>query len=269
MHYLETNWNTLRLELKERILIIRFETSNPVNAFTQELAEELIAFFRQLEAESYLSAIILTGRENIFCGGMDLTASGQGTMNEVGLGVWRKKMQLGPMVCEAIERLEPITIAAIEGPCIGAGVALAVSCDFRVMGEQAIMYAAEIQRGMTMSWGSIPRMVNLVGPARTKRLFALAEKVDAVQALSWGLADEVATNCTAVEKAMKLATQAATMSPIPLRMCKQGINAAANALNWSISHMDTDQLILTQTTDDFKEGVSAFLQKREAEFKGR
>ena len=134
-------------------------------------------------------------------------------------------------MCEAWEKVDAITIMAIEGWCVGGGAALAVACDLRVMAKSATVYVPEVARGMNMSWGSIPRMTALVGPARAKRLAALCEKVDAATALSWGLADAVAEDGQALAKAMEFAKAAAALPPSALKMVKHDVNAAALALS--------------------------------------
>ncbi len=265
---MDQDWKTLTLERRERVLRVQFDTGSG-NVFHFELMKELIELARRLDDDCDLSAIVLHGKRDVFTVGLDLAAMHPAPIEEMGLGAWRRLMQLGPRMCEAWERLEPITIAAIEGWCVGAGVALVVACDLRVAAENATFYAPEIERGMNMSWGSVPRTVGLIGPAKTKRLFALSEKCDARRALAWGLADEVAPEGDALKAAFKLANRAAAMPPIPQRMCKQSINAAALAPGRASCHMDTDQLLLTQTSEDFQEGIASFLQKRRPEFKGR
>ncbi len=265
---MKQDWENLTLERRERVLRVGFD-AGAGNVFHFELMKELIELARRLEDDSELSAIVLHGQREVFSIGLDLGVMHPAPIEEMGLGAWRKCMQLGPRMCEAWERLEPITIAAIEGWCVGAGVALAVACDFRVVAENATFYAPEIERGINMSWGSVPRTVALIGPARTKRLFALSEKCDARRALAWGLADEAAPGGETLKAALKLAKRAASMPPIPQRMCKQSINAAALAPGRASCHMDTDQLLLTQSSEDFREGIASFLQKRRPLFKGR
>jgi len=126
----------------------------------------------------------------------------------------------------------------------------------------------EIERGMNMSWGSVPRITNLCGPAKAKRIVVLAEKLEAQRALDWGMADEVAAPGKTLERAMEFAERAAEMPPVAVRMCKQGINAAANALNYTASYMDRDQYALAQSSGDYKEGVEAFLEKRKPNYTG-
>src|SRR5690606_14922070 len=122
--------------------------------------------------------------------------------------------------------------------------------------------------GMNMSWGAIPRMTALVGPARAKRLAALCEKVDAAAALAWGLADAVCEDGRPLERAMELARAAAALPPTALKMVKRDVNVAALALSQATGHRDLEAFALMERSDDFAEGVSAFLEGRKPRFSG-
>jgi enoyl-CoA hydratase/carnithine racemase len=119
-----------------------------------------------------------------------------------------------------------------------------------------------------MSWQSVPRFINLIGPAKTKELLILAEPVVAKKAAEWGLVDHLTPAGETLAKAHELADKVAAMPPIAVRMIKQGINNSANALNNATSFMDADQFLVAQGTSDAREGALAFLEKREPEFKG-
>jgi len=151
-----------------------------------------------------ISAVVLTGRADKFSFGVDLKTPENARVAAAGLSERRARSRVGPRMCEAWERLEPMTITAIEGFCVGGGAALAVSLDLRVMAEDATLYVPEVERGMNMSWGSVPRFVNLCGPARTKRIVVLAEQLGAARCEQWGLADEVCPNGTAVRQATRI-----------------------------------------------------------------
>ena len=158
---------------------------------------------------------------------------------------------------------------AIEGNCVGGGAALAVAGDLRIVGKDAVFYVPEIERGLNMSWQSVPRFVRLVGPAKAKRIIVMAEKIDTQTALNWGLADEVTETGNALPKALELAERVAALPPVQVRMCKQAISVAANALNHAVSFMDIDQFALAQSSEDCREGIESFLEKRPPIYKGR
>ena len=171
-------------------------------------------------------------------------------------------------MCAAWEALEQVTIAAIEGYCIGGGVALAVACDHRIIADNAFFRLPEIPLGMNMSWQTNPRTVALVGPSRAKQFTILGEPCSAETALSWGLADQVTEPGAALAAAHKLADRYAKVPPIALRMTKQAINVAASPLGHATSYMDRDQFAYAATTSDQSEAIQAFLEKRAPEFKG-
>ena len=152
--------------------------------------------------------------------------------------------------------------------CVGGGAALAVACDLRVMAKSARLYVPEVARGMNMSWGSIPRMTALIGPARAKRLAALCEKVDAETALAWGLADAVADDGNVLERAMAFARMAAELPPTALKMVKRDVNIAALALSQATAHRDLEAFALMQQSEDYAEGVASFLEGRPPKFTG-
>ena len=127
--------------------------------------------------------------------------------------------------------MEQVTIAAVEGHCIGGGVALAVSLDFRFCGKGAHFRIPEVELGMNMSWGSIPRLVALMGPARTKQAVILAsDRIGAAEALEWGLVEKVVEDGQALAAAMAFAERIALQPPMPVRMIKTSVNRLAHAL---------------------------------------
>jgi enoyl-CoA hydratase/carnithine racemase len=130
------------------------------------------------------------------------------------------------------------------------------------------MYVPEVARGMNMSWGSIPRITALVGPARAKRIAALCEKIDADTALNWGLADAIADDGHALARAMEFAKAAATLPPTALKMVKRDVNIAALALSQATAHRDLEAFALMQQSDDYSEGVASFLEGRNPIFTG-
>jgi enoyl-CoA hydratase/carnithine racemase len=149
-------------------------------------------------------------------------------------------------------------------------VALAVALDFRVMARNGHMRVPEVGLGMNMSWQSVPRMLHLMGPARTKQAVMLADdRISAEQAYEWGLVEQVADPGKAFDDAMALAAKVAAQPPLSVAMTKLTVNRLTHALDDLTSHMDVDQFALASTSEDHKEGVAAFLERRKPRFRGR
>ena len=260
------DWEFCSVEREGRIVKVTFDRGYPANPMSDGLMKELTDLARWLDEDLESSVVVLTGRADNFSMGFDLK---EGRDESAGLLQRRRAVQRGPRLCRAWEDLEQMTICAIEGWCVGGGVALATALDLRVMGEGSTLYVSEIERGMNMSWNSVPRFVNLCGPAKTKRLVVMAERVGAEQAKEWGLADEIAPKGGAVTKAMEMAERIASLPPVQVRMLKKDVDVAAKALNHAVSFMDADQFVLSQTSEDYREGVESFLEKRPPVYRGR
>jgi len=252
-----------------RISVICFDRGTPANPLSLGLMRELTDVARGFENDHETSAIVLTGRSDNFSMGFDLKDPETMALREAPLAERRLAFMTGDRMCRAWEELQPLTISAIEGWCVGGGVALAVATDLRVLGLGSGIYVPEVERGLNMSWGSVPRIANLVGPARAKRIIVLAEKVMADRAMEWGLADMAVPDGSAIDAAMEIAERAASLPPVALRMCKQSIDAYANALAKVSSHPDYDQFALAFASDDGAEGIDAFIEKRPPRFTGR
>lgn len=255
-------------EIADRIALVRFDRGNKANALSVAALRQLTETARAFHARPDISAVVLAGRADNFTLGADLKDPARASQKDDGLAQRRISLRAGPEMCEAWEKVDAITIMAIEGWCVGGGAALAVACDLRVMARSAMFYVPEVARGMNMSWGSIPRMTALVGPARAKRLAALCEKVNAETSLAWGLADAVSDDGKAIDRAMEFARMAADLPPTALKMVKRDVNIAALALSQVTAHRDLEAFALMQDSQDYAEGVSAFLQKRPPSFTG-
>jgi enoyl-CoA hydratase/carnithine racemase len=262
------NWNNVEISRRGRVAVVKFETPNALNALSLELMLELAEAASSFRDDPETAAVVLTGSNRGFSAGMDLRDPRLLDAVAGSIGKRRRALAAGPDMCRAWESIEQVTIAAIEGYCVGGGVSLAVSCDFRIMGRGAHFRVPELALGMNMSWQTLPRLTHLVGPARTKQIVILAERVDSEQALNWGLVEEIAEDGQTLERALVLADKIAAMPPIPVKMTKQAVNVVTAALDHCSSFMDIDQFMLCQMTGDHREGVSAYLEKRKPVFKG-
>lgn len=265
---LAQDWSRLRISDEAGLVTVRIERPEARNALDPVLMWELTEVARLLRRRASTRAVILTGQPGYFSAGADLAATRSRDRSGQTLLELRSAMAAGPDLCQAWEDIEAITLAAIEGYCVGGACALALACDFRIMAESAMVRLPEIPLGMNMSWRTLPRLQALVGPARAKRFVLFGEPLEARSCLDWGMADEVCANGAALDRAGAWARKVAALPPIPVRMTKEAINAAAYVNAQAVSVMDRDQYLLATRTADLREGVAAFLEKRTPHFRG-
>jgi enoyl-CoA hydratase/carnithine racemase len=253
-----------------RIAVVRFDRSDGVNALSPEAIRQLTAAARSFEDDGDTSVVVLTGSARAFSAGFDLKDAEGRSRRTMDIGSLRRHLKLGPRLSRAWQEMEQVTIAAIEGFCIGGGVALAVALDFRIMASDAHIRVPEIGLGMNMSWQSVPRLLHLMGPARTKQAVIIADqRISAADACEWGFAQELAEPGRTLDAAMAMAEKVARQPPLSVAMTKMTVNRLAHALDDLASHMDVDQFALASKTEDHLEGVASFLERRPPRFRGR
>lgn len=258
----------LQMEERGPIALVRLNRPEARNALSGALMRELIGVADTLRDRADIHIVILAGARDYFSAGADLKDPARAARAKATLLERRRDLTIGPELCRAWERLEQITIVAIEGYCVGGAVALAAACDFRIAGAGASLRLPEIPLGMNMSWGALPRLTSLIGPARAKRFVLFGESVAGQDALRWGLIDELAPEGGAEAAAWAWAAKLADLPPLALRITKEAINAAQAALHPVSAFADRDQFLLTSLTADAREGVAAFLEKRKPKFTG-
>lgn len=234
--------------------LVRFDRGMNRNAIDQDTLLALTRLAQDLSQSLDIHTVVLTGAADIFSAGIDLKDPAKWNEEQTGLLQRREIAGRGARLCQLWEELPQITIAAIEGPAVGGSVALALACDWRVMSNTSYLYLPEAKVGLNMGWGAIPRMVNLIGAARSKRAILLAERLSAQTAHDWGLADALCSPGQAVDTACALAGQAAQTPAAILRMTKESVNQVAHALNRLGIYMDADQALVCR---DSTEGMQA------------
>jgi enoyl-CoA hydratase/carnithine racemase len=222
------------------IALVRYDRGGKANALSHAAADALLAAARQLALACDLRAVVLTGTPRAFSAGIDLSdPAWWGATDPLAT---QQSLQQGELMCRAWAELPVPTIAAIEGPAIGGGAVLASCCDWRVMAEGAFIALPEVRLGMPLAWGGLPRLAALVGPARAKRLLFTDLRLDATDAMGWGLADALAPTGEAVAVALRLAADAATCPPVALRLTKRAVDA--QCFPAAVAHAQTDQFLL-------------------------
>jgi len=244
------------------VAVVSFDRKRNLNAFDGQLIRELTDVARSFHDDLDTRAVVLTGSRDYFSAGADLEDLASRSSSRVSELERRHTFFAGVRLCQAWESMPQITVAAMERLAVGAGVALPLACDWRVLGESGYLYVPEVKIGLNLQWGALPRLIALVGPARAKRICILCEKMNAQTALEWGLIEEIAPDGQAAEKAMELARSAAAMPPIAVRMIKEAVNATANALNSTSSFADADQSQLSAASSDAKSARDRFTEKQ-------
>ena len=250
-----------RCEFSGRIGSVTLARPERRNALSAELMREMIGCAQELAARRELDVILVTGDAGVFSAGADLKdpsrwAGGAPLLEQ------REIAGLGQRMARAWEELPQITIAAIEGYAVGGGLALAVALDWRVMARDAFVALPEISLGIPLTWGTLPRLVNLVGPARAKRLAILGERIGAEQALAMGLVDEVCDKSMTMETAKRLADAVLEKPKHSVLMTKETVNAYAGLGAHAVSYMAHDQLELAAASPESRAAREAALKRR-------
>ena len=260
------DYQFIEITKQARTVIVQLNRPKERNALCAGLIRELIEVTDPIKKDMSASVVLLVGQDQFFSAGVDLKDPENVRVFQEPLSVRRRVLlELGPRMCQVWEDLPQVTMVALEGFCIGGAVSLALACDFRIMSDTAFLQIPEINLGMNYSWGSLPRLVNLVGPAKAKQWVILAQKVDCREAMEAGFAQWTVPDGTSLQKALQLAGTIAEKPQAPVFMTKQTVNALSPSPQL-VGHMDADQFALTLTSEDFQEGVEAFLNKRKPNF---
>ena len=182
------------------VATVTLDRGDGLNAMSLEVLQDLKRAAESFADDLETQAVVMTGK-GAFTAGADLKDPALAERGQMGLLERRHVLKAGPDACDAWEKMEQITIAAVEGYCIGGGVALVAACDFRIAARSAYFRLPEIPLGMNMSWHTIPRLVSLMGPAQAKKFVLFGEKLAAQDAAAHGFADEIAADGEALAKA--------------------------------------------------------------------
>ena len=242
----------LTVELEGALAIVTLNRPEKRNALSKDLCIELREVAEELDGRDDLACVLLTGAGPVFSAGADV-GQADNFGDGVPLAAARRIVRQGADMCAAWERLRCLTIAVVNGVAVGGGLSLAVSCDFRIMAPDAYFVAPEVDLGINYTWNSLPRIGNLVGPARAKLIGALARRIDAETALAWGLCEEVADDPMAAGRA--LAAEIEERPRISQQMVKESVNrhfAMPNSV-----YLDQDQILLMMRDPENKRHAQA------------
>ncbi len=246
----------------EGIAIIKFTRVKALNAINNETVKELDQIINIIENDSSIRVLVFQGSGKAFIAGADITEFKGRTAVET-----KTFSEFLQNIYNRIEKLPLPMIAAINGYCLGGGLELAMACDFRIASKKAIFGQPEIKLGLIPGAGGTQRLPRLIGKTMAKELILLGESINAEKALSFGLVNTVVDpeelDITAMEYAKKLARG----PRFAIAQAKEAINRGTEMAWLDALQMESKLFVLCYTHEDFKEGVSAFLEKRKPNFK--
>jgi 2-(1,2-epoxy-1,2-dihydrophenyl)acetyl-CoA isomerase len=244
------------------VLTITLNRPDVLNAFTAEMHRQLVGSFKEAR-QPEVRAVVVTGAGRGFCVGQDLNEFGEAARDIAG----RLRRHYHPTVL-AVRELEKPVLAAVNGPAAGAGLSFACACDLRLAAESATFVPAFINIGLIPDMGGTFFVRRLLGTARAFEWMTSGRRLSASQALEWGLVSEVVPDERLAARAAEWAGELAAMPTRGIALSKRLFDHAEQAtLEEQLEREAQLQAVATQT-NDFREGVDAFLEKREPRFTG-
>ncbi len=255
----------IQLSSRDGLAVVAIDRQEALNALDRETLSELRDRLRELSVDTAARVVVLTGAgDRAFAAGADINAMSEMTVLEA--HAWGA---LGHECGRLLESMPKPTIAAVNGFALGGGCELALACDIRYASDRATFGQPEINLAVIPGWGGTQRLARAVGPALAKDLILTGRTIDASEALRIGLVSAVFPADELLERALEAAAGLAKKSPLALSAAKDAANRALQGdLGAGLSY-EAILFAALFATDDQKEGMAAFVEKREPGFEGR
>lgn len=253
------------LEKEDHLAIVTINRPKALNALNSETLKDLDTVIDNLEKDSNIYAVILTGAgEKSFVAGADIAE-----MKDLNEAQGEEFGALGNKVFLRLENLNKPVIAAIQGFALGGGCEISMACDIRIASDKALFGQPEVGLGITPGFGGTQRLPRIVGLGKAKELIYTAQNIRADEALRIGLVNKVVPLEELMAEAKKMASKIIANAPIAVRLCKDAINRGMQ--------VDIDKAVAIEAEDfgkcfaseDQKEGMTAFLERREKNFQNK
>jgi len=260
-------YQTLELEQSGEVVTVSLNRP-PLNLFNGKMVEELIEVWHSLRNNRVIRFIILAAKGNNFSGGADLKEIQKSLSDQASFPENARYQQLaGHEMMRSLENLEQVTVAALQGAVIGAGMAVAMACDFRVMAEDSYFRVPETMVGVYFTWGSTPRLVRMVGASKAMEIIMTCDPVPAPEAYRIGLANKMVPHGQLMEAARELVGKIGGWSPSAIRMTKKIALGASMEGFGNMFICEPELMQGLAYTGETEEGIEAFINKRAPRYK--
>jgi 2-(1,2-epoxy-1,2-dihydrophenyl)acetyl-CoA isomerase len=262
----------LKIEVKNRVGILTLNRPDKMNALTHGMGSTAVATLKEWAISDAVGAIVVTGTGRGFCAGGDVSAMDRGT--EIGTKESTLEQRIdalreGQTWPWLLYTIPKVTIAVVNGAAAGAGLGLALSCDLRIASDQARFGTAYARVGYGGDYGTTWQVTRLVGQAKAKELFFLPDMISATEAQQVGLVNRVVPHDKLWEEAMTVAERIAAGPLVSYRYMKANINMSSTVDFRTMLDREAETHLRCGATEDHKEGVRAFMEKRAPNFRGR
>jgi enoyl-CoA hydratase len=254
----------IREQREGRVAVVTIDRPEKLNALSQQVRDEMLEVLGRLEGDDGVGVVVITGAgDKSFIAGADLGEfDGRSPFDQ------RQAMR-SPRIFDAMASFPKPVIAMINGFCLGGGCELAMSCDLRVASDRARFGQPEIKLGLIPGGGGTQRLPRLVGMGHAMRLVLTGEMIGAEEARAIGLVEMVVPHDELRERTLELAAAIAAKSPLTVRVAKEALRASEQLPLEDGIRYERDLFCLCFSSDDMKEGVAAFLAKRQPAWTGR
>ncbi|NQV21905.1 MAG: enoyl-CoA hydratase/isomerase family protein [Rhodospirillales bacterium] len=258
------SFKTVQFDVAEGGATLTMNRPETLNALNKQLIDDMTAALDQVEADDDIRCLLITGAGRGFCSGADL-ADPTGSGGDLGGALDNMYNPFG----QRLRKLSVPIVAAVNGPCAGAGMSIALAADIIIAGKSASFLQAFANIGLVPDVGATYYLPRMIGGGRAAGMMLLGEKLPAEKAHEWGLVWEVVEDNRLIEAAEKIAKKLGKGPTVGLNLIRGLLDASESNGFEDQLHLEARSQSAAGATDDFKEGVKAFLEKRPAQFAGR
>jgi len=257
-------FQTIKVEVEDALGRLTFNRPERLNAVGATMLQEMAEAARWFDSHRELRVVIVSGAGRAFCAGADLKDSPAAAAARLDNSwLYRREVgQYGLRAADALEQMRAITIAQVHGYAVGGGLVLMAVCDLRVAADDAVFFIPEIELGIPLAWGGIPRLVREIGPALTKELVMTCRRFTPAEAKSIGFLNRVVPATQLESEVEQLARELVAKPSVPVAITKEHVNSVARAMGVGMTAFADGDLVLGASgEEESRKAARAYREK--------